>query len=218
MSPVSRLKKTWGKAKTAKFFILEVKWCHSLKAQNFQSCEDDWRCVCVACRGCATASDGSYWELLQLQDGPEGGSTPLSDCQQQQREGEGQHLEGLWNRICNPDFSPVFFASADCNPLLQSADQRHLLSKRRMCKPAAQWPRQLWGESMTSPLCLHVVLKAASLGTINWCGSPPTPLEICGTGPPGRGVHDVETGGVPVWGGSLDPALPPHRAHLQRRR
>lgn len=24
MSPVSRLKKTWGKAKTAKFFILEV--------------------------------------------------------------------------------------------------------------------------------------------------------------------------------------------------
>lgn len=25
MSPVSRLKKTWGKAKTAKFFILEVK-------------------------------------------------------------------------------------------------------------------------------------------------------------------------------------------------
>lgn len=24
MSPVSRLKKTWGKAKTAKFYILEV--------------------------------------------------------------------------------------------------------------------------------------------------------------------------------------------------
>lgn len=30
MSPVSRLKKTWGKAKTAKFFILEVNDGHLL--------------------------------------------------------------------------------------------------------------------------------------------------------------------------------------------
>lgn len=107
----------------------------------------------------------------------------------------------------------LFFLSADCNPLLQSADQRHLLPERRMRKPAAQWPRQLWGSPTTPPIRNHVILKTCISWRhdVTWVFSP---LEICGAGSPGWGVHDVETGGVSVWGGSRHPALPPHRAHL----
>lgn len=39
--------------------------------------------------------------------------------------------------------------------------------------------------------------------------------EICGAGSTGWRVHDVEAGGVSVWGGSRHLALPPHCSRLQ---
>lgn len=81
MSPVSRLKKTWSKAKTAKFFILEVNTAiHCLRSKRREKLDADGVFAC--CHLLLTASDGSDWKLLQLQDCPEGGRPPLSDCQQ----------------------------------------------------------------------------------------------------------------------------------------
>lgn len=152
MSPVSRLKKTWGKAKTAKFFILEVNTIQPITGKYRTGKNLKLTVYCVLLFA-LTASDGSYRELLQLQDRPEGGRPSLSDGQQQQRKGEAPRhspLKAFWIQqvvfisIVHPH---ACFTSSDCDSLLQSADQRHLLPEWRMCKPAAQWPRQLWGEN-----------------------------------------------------------------------
>lgn len=62
-----------------------------------------------------TASDGSYWKLLQLQDSPEGGRPSLSDCQQQQRKGRALHhiteLTALWKHAGIDSFSYSSFSS-----------------------------------------------------------------------------------------------------------
>lgn len=40
-------------------------------------------------------------------------------------------------------------------------------------------------------------------------------IEICGVGEASWRIHDMETSGVSVWGGSGHPTLPPHCSHLQ---
>lgn len=213
MSPVSRLKKTWGKAKTAKFFILEVKWSHSLVAQSCQSCDDDWRRVHVLhviVQQHQMDPTGNFYNYRTALRGAAHRSRTANSNREKVRGGILK-ISGISSAI--PTFLTSVFVASDCNPLLQSADQRHLLPERRMCKPAAQRPRQLWGQPLASPLRHQAILEHASRGAVtsSWFFSP---LEICGAGSPGRGVHDVETGGVSIWGGSRHPALPPHRAHL----
>lgn len=113
--------------------------------KNCQSREDDWRCVYVL----MSLRNSIRWILrgtFTTTGQPWGGQhTAL---------GLPTATERRWGAASwrSPQFSSAiqtfytcFFVSLDCNPLLQSADQRHLLPERRMCKPAAQWPRQLWG-------------------------------------------------------------------------
>ncbi len=98
MSPVSRLKKTWGKAKTAKFFILEVKKNNPAihRLRNNKTGNHMKLTVFCLLAFALTASDGSYRKLLQLQDGTEGGRPSLTDCQQQQRKGRARrHVAAL---------------------------------------------------------------------------------------------------------------------------
>lgn len=103
MSPVSRLKKTWAKVKTAKFFILEVNgaagpkgvagWSRNRAAQMMSPC-------------LLPAPDGPNGEFLQLQDSPAWGSPPLTDRSQQQGEGREEALKGQMFQPSQPLPSP----------------------------------------------------------------------------------------------------------------
>lgn len=86
MSPVSRLKKTWAKVKTAKFFILEVSKAAGLPAGPGQP----WDAAAPMPPCVLLAPDGPNWEFLQLQDSPAGGSSPIPDCPQQPGEGKSE--------------------------------------------------------------------------------------------------------------------------------
>lgn len=90
MSPVSRLKKTWAKVKTAKFFILEVSRVAGPKGVASWSLS-----IAAQVSPCLLpAPDGPNREFLQLQDRPAWGSSPLADRSQQQGEGRRETFKG----------------------------------------------------------------------------------------------------------------------------
>lgn len=99
MSPVSRMKKTRAKVKTAKLFILEVS-----TVVGSQVTPPSPGTVSAQLRPCLLpAPDGSHREFLQPQDSPATGRPPLPDRPQQPGEG-------------GPAACPVFQAPACSRP------------------------------------------------------------------------------------------------------
>lgn len=134
MSPVSRLKKTWAKVKTAKFFILEV--------SKVVGCLGDTVVPDTAAQlhpSLLPAPDGPNREFLQLQDSPARGGPPLPDRPQQPGEGRSE--------AC-PDFKALPCSRA---PRPRSATSENLDADSRV-----MWSNPLCFYS----ICSHVSLPA----------------------------------------------------------
>ena len=97
MSPVSRLKKTWAKVKTAKFFILEV----SKAAGLLSATSHPQDTVAQMPPYLLPAPDGPNREFLQLQNSPTRGSPPLPDRPQQPGEGRSEACPALRAPPCS---------------------------------------------------------------------------------------------------------------------
>lgn len=159
MSPVSRLKKTWGKAKTAKFYILEVNLMQSFtywEAQDRLWLEAD---IMLLVDICANSIRWTRQEIFTT-TGPPWGEPPIAlrlpTATEKGYRLISASLHSLWKHAgidsvfyyhlrANIFYIFVCFLSTDCNSLLQSANQRYLFPEWRMCQSAAQWPCQLRG-------------------------------------------------------------------------
>lgn len=131
MSPVSRLKKTWGKAKTAKFFILEVNggqvlgWFGSAVRVIRAWCWCPWH---WQHQMDPTGNFYNYRTALR-------GAAHRSRTANSNREKVALRASSLLGSsivFISTHFRALGF-SPDRDSILQSADQRHLLPKWRMC-------------------------------------------------------------------------------------
>lgn len=145
MSPVSRLKKTWAKVKTAKFFILEV--------SKVVGCLGDTVVPDTAAQlrpSLLPAPDGPNREFLQLQDSPARGGPPLPDRPQQPGEGRSEACPDFKALPCSRAPRPRSATSENLH-----ADSRvtwsHPLCFYSICSHVSLPAGLQYGEPMTTP-------------------------------------------------------------------